>query len=125
MSGAQSYRELCLTARNEEKQQLAELKKRQRYLKPFSAQLQPAKPFPWSKPLQSPGSEPFVPPTNMFTSLEPRKCFLCQKPGHLARDCRSKTAAGAGHGDSKTPSSTKQVTLGKGRLTSRVTVLFG
>ena len=40
VSGAQSYQELCLAARNEEKG-LAELKKRQQYLKPSSQSQQP------------------------------------------------------------------------------------
>ena len=48
VSGAQSYPELCLAARNEEKR-LAELKKRQQYLKPSATPLQPMKEFTENK----------------------------------------------------------------------------
>jgi hypothetical protein len=79
VSGVQSYRELCLTAWNEENW-FPEFKKRLQYLKPSSTQLQAAKWFPESKP--------FMPPANKSTSQEPRKHFLCQNPGHLAQECR-------------------------------------
>ena len=48
VSGAQSYPELCLAARNEEKR-LVELKKRQQYLKPSTTPLQPMKEFTENK----------------------------------------------------------------------------
>ena len=106
VSGAQSYSELCLAARNEEKR-LAELKKRQQYLKPSSTPLRPMK-FTENKM--------FVPSTNKpgfpkASNLEPRRCFLCQKPGHLARECKSRTTESGGRSDSrKTFGGTKQVT---------------
>ena len=67
VSGGQSYPELCLAARNEEKR-LAELKKRQQYLKPSATPLQPMKEFTENKM--------FVPSTSdtaeETTSTEPR-----------------------------------------------------
>ena len=60
VSGAQSYPELCLAARNEEKR-LAELKKRQQYLKPSATPLQPMKEFTENKM--------FVPQVRLVQSL--------------------------------------------------------
>lgn len=107
VSGAQSYNELCLAARNEEKR-LAELRKRQQYLKSPSTPLRPAKKVTENKT--------FVPSANKagsakHTSQEPRKCFLCHKPGHLARDCRSRAPESKGRSDAK--QSTKQVTTNR------------
>ncbi len=76
VSGAIGYKELCLAARNEEKR-LAELKKRQQYLLSSSTPPRQIKKFPERKS--------FIPSTNK-TEM---KCFLCHKPGHLARECKS------------------------------------
>ena len=109
VSGAQTYPELCLAVRNEEKR-LAELKKRQQYLK---QSLQPSSSRKFaeaksaSKPMgavQKRGGNSGVPGT------ESRKCFLCHRPGHIARDCKEQLVT-RGRGDSlKSRGRAKQVT---------------
>ena len=78
VSGAESYKALCLAARNEEKQ-VAELKKKQHYLKP-STLLQPVK-----KPVENKAQVSTATKPSESNPIIPdsRKCVLCHKPGHL------------------------------------------
>jgi len=83
VSGAQSYPELCLAAKNEERRQ-TELAKRQQYAR---------------NSLQSPNSNYIrgrasthdylnpKPPTRLTTQ---RKCYVCGSPNHLANRCDSR-----------------------------------
>ena len=80
--GAQTYQELCLASRNEEKR-LAELRKRQLYQK-TTASLQP--PQPNRKSVDPKGTGTL--PVNAAKTPETRKCYFCHKAGHLARDCK-------------------------------------
>jgi len=85
VSGAQGYKELCLAAKNEEKRQ-AELRKRQKYLKPTT----PAT----SQHSLSMRSTLHKPPETQASSkpsvgTELRRCYQCNKTGHLARECRA------------------------------------
>ena len=83
VSGAQGYKEFCQAAKNEEKR-LAELKKRQKYLRPTTLVSQhpsSRKPVLHKPPEIQPSSIP------QKTGTEPRRCYLCNKIGHLARDC--------------------------------------
>ena len=89
-SGAQTYKELCLAAKNEEKR-LAELRKRQQYQKQASLSAQH---FNKKTPDQKGGDRTAqrrplrqLPPT----LLETRQCYICNKPGHVARDCKSES----------------------------------
>ena len=82
VSGAQTYQELCLASRNEEKR-LAELRKRQQYQK-TSVCLEPHQPRRGSVDPRGTGSFP----AKSSKPSETRKCYLCHKAGHLARDCR-------------------------------------
>ena len=110
VSGAQSYKALCLAARNEEKR-LAELKKRQQYLKSASTPPRPAKKFIETRSSMPLANKTQVPSVSKTANQETKRCFMCHKPGHLARDCRFRTAGSSGHSDSrKTQSGTKQVT---------------
>ena len=96
VSGAQGYKELCLAAKNEEKR-LAELKKRQKYLRPttlVSRHPSSRKPVLHKPPEIQPSSKPHK------TGTEPRRCYLCNKTGNLACDCRApRTESGGRTGE--------------------------
>ena len=98
VSGAQNYKELCVAAKREERR-LAELQRKQQYLKAQSMQ-------------ESGHTKKFPPPgigsrrayrsnvnhrhtENKPDNVEVRKakplrCYICDSPEHLARDCRKK-----------------------------------
>ena len=110
VSGAQAYKELCLAAKNEEKR-LAGLKKRQHYQKPMLSSMQHPR-----KPVDRNGGDRTTqrrmpPRQQMSTPSETRQCYVCNKPGHLARDCKmSKTESkGRPAPNRLRPASTKQV----------------
>ena len=46
--------------------------------------------------------------SNPSSGADAKKCFLCKKPGHLMRDCRTKKPENTGAGR---PTATKQVTV--------------
>ena len=96
VSGVQSYKALCLTARNEEKR-LAELKKRQQYLKSASTPPCPTKKFIETRSSMPSANKTQVPSVSKTTNQETKRCFMCHKPGHLARDCWFRTAGSSGH----------------------------
>ena len=76
VSGAETYKTLCMAARNEEKR-LVELKKRQQYQK-----VAPSKPsLPTQRPVTTLLQES---PARNFRQIH---CWKCRKQGHLARDC--------------------------------------
>ena len=77
VSGARSYTELCLAAKNEERRQ-AELEKRKQYSR---ISRPPLVPNPTSK---SQG------PVSTEQTEETRRCYNCGEPGHLASSCRSR-----------------------------------
>ena len=96
MSGATKYQELCVAAKNEEKR-LAELKRRQHYRKTTQASF--PKTTQASFPKTTPQSTDKTQTESMGTAKrpvsvtkpsnpEPRKCFLCNRTGHLMRDCK-------------------------------------
>ena len=76
VSGAQSYKDLCVAARNEEKRQL-ELRKKQKYS------------------TRTPSSNIVVPSTQNKTygvrgSQGERRCYVCRSPTHVEKDCPEK-----------------------------------
>ena len=112
VSGAQTYQELCLAARNEEKR-LAELKKRQQYMKPTTQpRLQQQQQQPRRSTEANSTSRPAAsaPTSGSSASSQPRKCFLCSEPGHITCNCPKKSS-GHGRGDSRRSqnSSNKQI----------------
>ena len=100
-----------MSAMNEELRQ-AKLRKRRDYFKQTSALPSPPK-KPNNKPARSQsGSLPFLQPKTVVGS-EARRCYNCNKPGHLAKDCRAPRTESSGRGrgrDGKEKlASTKQV----------------
>ena len=81
VSGAQTYLELCLTAKNEEKR-LATLKKRQQYHRSAKSSDRKQE-FP-SKPNNSPD------PQKNLTRPRSTGCYICGKQGHMAKECRKR-----------------------------------
>ena len=89
VSGAQTYRKLCLAARNEKKR-LAELKKRQQHFKPLTQQHHQFRRSTETKPVNKPAGSAST--SGAHASSLQRKCFLCHESGHLARSCRKKVS---------------------------------
>ena len=85
VSGAQSFKQLCLCAKTEEKR-LAGLKRRQSYQRDGQPKRVPGKErhgrySPASK------SESPAPGQKFGHGSRERRCYICDNPGHLARDC--------------------------------------
>ena len=102
VSGAQSYKELCTAAKNEERR-LAELQKRQQY----SRSKVPTPQDRMSKKAVDSKLPERTPPRPTLTQGA-RTCYTCGKPGHLARDCRSRKSESGGR-----PLSTSKATNAK------------
>ena len=114
VSGAQSYRELCLAAKNEEKRQ-AELEKRVHYRRgdPNRQVRKPAVPpaisnLTPSVSISTPSSLPSLSTSSSNPSrVSPgvRRCYNCGNTGHLARDCKEpkKESPGKPKGFAKPP----------------------
>jgi hypothetical protein len=119
VSGATNYKQLCLSARTEEKR-LIDLEKRRRFLQP--------KPPPAALPTSNPGQgsapvETARPTTNCgsYTPMSDRRCYNCGRPGHLSRDCDAPRTESRGRRDTNAGNSAGD-TRGATRL---VTTLAG
>ena len=103
VSGSQSYRELCLAAKKEEKR-LAELKKMQQYLKDINPRSESL-----TKGYKSITSEGYTKPKGGWNKGRPLgyqknlKCYLCDSPNHLARDCKNRKNSSESQGRKKNP----------------------
>ena len=85
VAGAQTYKELCLSAKNEEKRQ-STLKRRQEYLKGSK----PTTAIPVSKPMPQ-SKQTKVSPTGATPQFKQQgPCYICNKPGHITRNCRQR-----------------------------------
>ena len=101
ISGALSYAELCIAAKNEERR-LAGLRKRQSYHnKPDGRR--PDKPN-WKPPASNQGDDQA---SQRKPGAFKGRCHKCNKQGHLARDCRQKKTESPGK--PQDPPSMKQV----------------
>jgi hypothetical protein len=115
VSGAQAYKELCRAAKNEERR-LAELRKRQQYTrtKGPTPQDHTSRKAADTKPSEHTVLEP-------TPSQGGRKCYTCGKPGHLARDCRSRKSESGGRPLGATrPTNAKQVQVQARRDSSAI-----
>lgn len=101
MSGAQAYKALCLAARNEEKR-LAELRKRKQYQQPVKDTPKPAREKAGEVKGQKSASTT-LPATTFQSGM--RKCYVCHKTGHIARECSKRTESRGQRNDA----SSKQV----------------
>ena len=97
VSGAQTYKELCMAAKNEEKR-LEELKKRQEYGQvnatqvprpPKRHQTLPASSRSYSKSM--PGQQ-----QQQQQPQEAGRCYQCGRTGHYARDCKGRKSESTG-----------------------------
>ena len=119
ISGAQNYKELCLAARREERR-LAELKKKQQYLR--------VQPPPTGIPTNSgPANKPssttqywqrnYRRTGNYYKSKaqsdkdgtrqqKQLRCYICDSPNHLARQCKQTKTESTGKKEAQTKSGT-------------------
>lgn len=128
VSGARTYQELCVAAKNEEKR-LFELKKRQEYSKLHSDSTTRGQGSRQGKPRQTSDSSDNNSQTNttqantsQATSRPPLKCFYCDKPGHRREECRKRKRDMEKKSESQSPSkpAAKKVTAdGKDSANSR------
>ena len=102
VSGAQNYKELCVAAKREERR-LAELKRKQQYLKAQNiSESGPTKKFQsqvYRRAYRS--SNSYKQAGSKSDNVEIRKtrplrCYICDSPEHLARNCRQKNTEAPG-----------------------------
>lgn len=122
VSGAATYSEHCIAAKNEERR-LAGLKKREQYRKPgpetrtttsYSGKGRQPPSAPSSNPQSWAAQHSSRPPSSGGTrpsgSGEARRCYTCNKLGHLSKDCRTKTESRGPPQDNRRPQASSQVT---------------
>jgi hypothetical protein len=78
VSGAHTYKSLCVAAKHEE-HRLEELQKIQQYQKPSGTEGNTK-----NHPLKKPPSEKQQPPPEKSTPRGGIKCYKCNRPGHFA-----------------------------------------
>ena len=83
VSGAGTYKELCIAAKNEERR-FAGLKKREQYHKEVhTSQVTRAGPSFQTQPIHGEKS--------VQSERGAKRCYTCNREGHIARDCRVKS----------------------------------
>ena len=96
-----------MSAKNEERRQ-TELRKRQDYLKQTTLSPTPKK--LGGLPTRNPAGSQSLQQAKATVDSEARRCYKCDKIGHLAKDCRVPRTESSGRGgDRRRPVSAKQV----------------
>ena len=93
VSGALSYSELCVAAKNEERRQ-AEFARRQQYRR--ATQNKPSTLPDHNQVHKSESSTEQKQGSNVPSTRQLRKCYTCGKTGHISRDCKSKATESRG-----------------------------
>ena len=118
VSGAQNYKELCLAAKREERR-LAELKKKQQYLKAerpltgSSSNRPMVTSWNWRRTYHrsiSYGSEGNKSEKTRTQQQRQLRCYICDSPNHLARQCQQVKAESSGKKATQTKASTSSGT---------------
>lgn len=104
VSSAHTYKSLCIAAKHEE-HRLEELRKRQQYRKPIGSagDNHPPRRPSFTKP-PSEKSNPMI---------GNKKCYICDKPGHFANQCRSNKSESPGVKKPGDKPAAKQVSAGQ------------
>jgi len=97
--GATSYQSLCIAAKSEERRQAA-LKKRKQY----QGDHPPSSQGPSRPPNKPPGTGGVTNQAKPATKDAVRKCWNCDKVGHLAKDCQKPKKESMGRTSQKSPS---------------------
>ena len=104
VSGALTYTELCIAAKNEEKRR-AELAKRNQYRRPNQQKSQETK---QESPRKTAGQSPRT--TNTTTRTQQlRRCYNCGSTQHLQKDCKAPSSESKGK--LQKPTQARQVTV--------------
>jgi len=109
VSGALTYTELIMAAKNEEQRQ-SELRKRRNYQSGLRVR----------GPKESGGGKPSgtFNPSSKSEAADKRLCYKCGKPGHIAKNCRVSKSESKGGGvkkDSTKQPNTRQVQVDDGQ----------
>ena len=88
VSGSQSYKELCMAAKHEEKR-VAELRRHQHYQRSEANRGSSARPPPPSARPHQQHQQPNKLRKPPKLGNRPRRCYNCDSTEHLARDCKA------------------------------------
>ena len=99
VSGALTYKELVMAAKNEERRQ-SELKKRKQYQS--ASQKPPASPSAMTKKPQTQSSNQANQPKQSSAETPKKYCDFCHKTGHLRRECCHRIRSESGGWSSRT-----------------------
>ena len=131
VSGAQDYKGLCLAAKREERR-LAELKRKQQYLKGERPQANnsgnrlPSTTHEWPRPNRRAGNSGTGNKTDQEGNQQQKqlRCYICDSPKHLARQCQQQKTESPGkkttqNQSPKTTSGTRVIQTGSHMSTKK------
>ena len=117
ISGAQSYKELCIAAKNEERR-LAELKWKKQYTKEFSC------PHTNTNSQRQDSGTKRDDKKNKFPFQRQVRCYVCDSPDHLARDCKSPKSESRGRKNWVVRTEDKPIEISTNNFSKLVDSLF-